>query len=221
MKSVKFIIRAMNNRKSNIQPLALAGICLGLFTFFFQQAKAHTEIATSNPKYPVTHTIANDLDSLQGQPAPSFEFANKENSLAKLLKKGPVVLLTLKKGCPCNLKAQPIFNTLAKKYQNKATFIGIMNSDQEAADQFTKITKANFLILSDPNQKTLRAYRAKRAGYVYLIAPDKKMQKVWAGYSQDMLAELNLKLAKLTKTPLTPFDPQYAPKEMTSGCSLE
>ena len=211
----------MENSVLKTKKLILGGCCLGICVLSYLKVSGVSDIATGNAKYPVTHALSKNAESIQGQKAPNFTLPGSKTSLFELLKKGPVVLLTIKKGCPCNLKAQPIFNNIANKYKNKATFIGVINSDQEAGNQFTKITKANFQIIPDPEYKILDAYKAKRAGYVYLIQSNGKIKKVWAGYSAGMLTELNLQLSKLVKTPLTPFDPQYAPKEMTSGCSLE
>ncbi len=201
--------------------LILSGFCLGICILSYLKVSGAPDIATGDAKYPVTHALSKNAESLQGERAPYFTYPGSQTSLSELLKKGPVVLLAIKKGCPCNLKAQPIFNHLSKKYKKSATFIGVINADEGAANQFTKMTKASFQVLPDPEYKILDAYKAKRAGYVYLIQKNQKIKKVWAGYSAGMLAELNLQLAELTKTPLTPFDPQYAPLEMTSGCTLE
>jgi peroxiredoxin len=216
------------SQKFTLTLLILSGYSLCLSGCTTQEANStpepELEIASSGPKYKVTPQMAQGAHSRTDTKAFDFEVPLTKNHklrLSKLVHKGPVVLIAIKDGCPCNLRAQPLFNKLSELHKQHTTFIGILNADQQTTKQYVQDTHARFPIVPDPDLRILSAYQAERSAYTLLVGRGLRIVKAWPGYSADMLKELNTTLSRLTHTPEPFFDPKYAPKEMTAGCSFK
>jgi hypothetical protein len=124
------------------------------------------------------------------------------------------MVVFIKNGCPCSIDAQPLFNRLARKYQGKVDFIGIIDKEGE---EFSNQFLVAFPVVEEPSKGLMKAYDARASVYTALIARNGHIVKMWPGYSADWLKEMNALMAKASATKETPFDPQNAPKEKASG----
>ena len=127
----------------------------------------------------------------------------------------PQFVLFIKRGCPCSIDAQVLFSRLALKFKDSVEFVGVIDKDaKEFATQF----RASFPVVEEPSLGLMRSFDARASVYSALVARNGHIVKLWPGYSAAWLQEMNALLAKAAATKETPFDPQYAPKEKTSGC---
>lgn len=130
----------------------------------------------------------------------------------------PQMVIFIKEGCPCSVDAEPLFNRLAKKFEGKVDFIGVIDGDEKVARQWVLDNNVRYPVVPDPDATIMKAYGAKQSVYCALVDSKGKIVKMYPGYWADMLKDANAKLSAMAKVPETPFDPQYAPKEPTSGC---
>lgn len=127
----------------------------------------------------------------------------------------PQMVLFIKKGCPCSIDAQPLFNRLAIKFRKGVQFVGVID---KGAKDFSTQSSVVFPIVEEPSKKLMKAWDARASVYCALVARNGHIVKMWPGYSASWLKEMNALLSKASGMKETPFDPQYAPLEKTSGC---
>ncbi len=180
------------------------------------------EIKTTD--HPVTPEMAKQSAADSDRPAPSFAMKGgdgKSFSLETMTKGRPLVLVFIKTDCPCSVTAQPFFNELWQAHKKYVTFIGVINKNLFVANRWQKENKVPFPILADPNESLIRKYRAEYSAYSALVTPDGHLEKLWPGFSKEMLHKMNRRLSELTgqETPTLTFPD--APDEMYSGCPFE
>lgn len=171
----------------------------------------------------MTNEMWQDAEKAAGQPAPVFEAKDANgatHSLATLTGGKPLALYFIKDGCPCSVDVEPLYQRMAAKFGDKVRFAGVINGDAEIAKAWLAKMETPYPVLLDPEIKVVKEYKADRSVYLLVIGPDGNIVRMWPGYSQTMLSELNATLAKMTGTEETPFDAAYAPQEPTSGCSF-
>ncbi|MCG9894812.1 MAG: hypothetical protein MH204_05000, partial [Fimbriimonadaceae bacterium] len=95
---------------------------------------------------------------------------------------------------------------------------GIINAGGRVSRAWGKSTRPKFILLEDPEQTVIRAFKAERGVYTTLVRPDGTIEKAWAGYSQEMLADLGTRIARLAGVPFVEQEFPDAPTELTSGC---
>ncbi|MFQ3587671.1 MAG: redoxin domain-containing protein [Fimbriimonadaceae bacterium] len=178
----------------------------------------------ADPKHPVTDKMLEVTGRMASVAAPLFEAQAADGRtvrLADLLGRGkPIVMISVLDGCPCNTDAQPLFNRLYDRYRHAAHFLNVIASPIEKAQIWAHEHDLQYPILADPDLKILRPYKSERSVYVTLIRPDGGIDKMWPGYSADMLIELDTKLAQITGLDVPRFDPLYAPTKLSSGCQI-
>lgn len=179
-----------------------------------------TNMATA-PRHPVTGEMRTDAAKRAGALAPAFELPDSEGAEVAskdLLKRGPMVVVMTKDGCPCSIESQPHFNKIHELYKDKASFVGIIDSDQVTAQLYKRSQSVPYPILHTTKADVFKAFRAKQSVYVYLVGKDGEVARVWPGYSATMLIDLNEQLALAAGVPAKPLTIKDAPSEMTSGC---
>jgi peroxiredoxin len=121
-----------------------------------------------------------------GVSAPPFRLAAARGGdvetvdLAEALAKGPVVLYFFPKSftAGCTVEAHMFSEHVAEYAKLGATLIGVSGDDIETQKRFsTEVCRSAFLVASDPELKTAKAYDAFLAGSYanrtsYVIAPD-------------------------------------------------
>lgn len=177
----------------------------------------------TGPKHPVTPEMQAGVDQMMAQRAPTFALKDpkgKEWDLAKKTKDKPAFVYFVLDGCPCSIDAEPLFHKLYERFKGKIEFAGAMPNAAEAAERWKVDMKTPYDVLLDPEAKVALSYGAERSVYCALVAPGGNIDKMWAGYSESMLQDVNERMAKLLKEEVKTFDAAYAPKELSSGCSL-
>jgi peroxiredoxin len=131
----------------------------------------------------------------------------------------PQFLLFIKDGCPCSIDAQPLFNRLARQFDGKVQFLGVIDGDADKAKVYAEHYNCAFPVLADKNLAIAREFEAKGGLYSVLVARNGHIVKMWPGYSAEMLGEMNHLVAQEGEVKEVAFDPQYAPTVKTAGCA--
>lgn len=174
-----------------------------------------------DPVHPVTQAMVKLTAAAARKPAPDFDLqdaSGKNWNFASLSQGKPVYLYFILDGCPCSTSAEPLFHDLYKKYQGKIAFAGVIWDSPKAAAQWAKGHETPYPVLADPKLKAIHAFKATNSVFSLLIMPDRTIEKMWPGYSQDLLRDISSNLARAADVPDTPFDPRYAPLKKSSGC---
>ena len=116
------------------------------------------------------------------------------------------------------MAARPFFNLLFDAYGKHARFFGVFDGSVSKTKKWAMQNQAAFPLLSDPDLRTVHEYKAENSAYVVLIAKGGTIEKLWPGYSVEMLADASARLARLTEGIAKPIDVSAAPTEITTGC---
>lgn len=173
------------------------------------------------PRHPVTQAMWDKAMKQGGADAYDFRLSTSESEQLRLfdqLEKTPVVLIATKDGCPCSIESQPFFNQLYNLYQDKAAFIDLIDAAIPVAQLYKRSQDVEYPVVCSTIKEPFLAYRFKQSVTVALIGQNRKIKKVWPGYSAAMLEELSQAIADEAKVPKREAKFADAPKEMTSGC---
>jgi len=173
------------------------------------------------PRHPVTDEMRRDSTGLVGREAPRFvlpDQKSQEVSLDKMLAESEIFLVATKDGCPCSIESQPFFNAIAEAYADGVQFVGLLDAARPVSTLYAGSMSLPYSLAADPEKEAIKAIGAPQSAYVFHIGQDGVIKKVWPGYSQAMLAELNEAAAKAAGAEPKPLDFDGAPDEMTSGC---
>lgn len=232
----------LRNRKKGkrFYAQALGGgliVASAMAVFFGTQLLGHHEL---HPEKGIRHEGAADLLELrpqddhpvqrrawlkakdrEGTRTEDLVLTNSEDrpqSLRRLQAGRPMVLVFIERSCPCCLGAKPFFDRLAKAYGDRIVVCGVINAPPPGARVWRKATGAAWPILSSPDLKAMEAHGAEAGGHVVLLSSRGAIDSSYPGVSQQMLSELNQRLASLTASPLAPISFADAPRRLTSGC---
>ncbi|MBS1706782.1 MAG: redoxin family protein [Armatimonadetes bacterium] len=134
------------------------------------------------------------------------------------LTKAPTVVLFLKEGCPHNPKAVEAFNKLRSGMNGKVSFYAVTNATAANAKKMAGEFKAAFPILSDTSKAVVKGFGATRTGdFALLCSDDKRVAKLWNGYSQQSFKELLTALPE-HHGPKISMDLSKFPTAKQSGC---
>ncbi len=132
----------------------------------------------------------------------------------------PTVLIFIKDGCPCSESAEPFFHRLHAAYGECAAFLGVIDGDRAAARSWADRHGSPYPVLADPDLRIIGPCGVERSAYVAVVARGGAIERLWPGYSEGMLAELDAMLARHTGLDGPPIDAAGAPQELASGCSF-
>ncbi len=133
----------------------------------------------------------------------------------------PQFVYFIKRDCPCSVDSQPLYAKLQKRYGKQVEFVGVSDAFPSEAKKWALQMDMQYPIISDPEIDVMKAYSVEHSVYAMLVSKAGKIVRMWPGYSADMLIEVSNLIAKELGQKPEPFDPQYAPKEMLSGCKFE
>lgn len=176
------------------------------------------------PRHPVTPEMWEDAKLRTDTPAPNFEVTDttgKTHTLASLTGEKPLLLYFILDGCPCSIDSEPLFQRLYLHHEGRANFLGVTNGSEEIAKMWVKDWISPYPVAANPSLDVMNTYKVERSVYCLLIDKDGEIVKMWPGYSAEMMVEASKLISDLTGEKTAPFDPLYAPKEMTSGCSFK
>lgn len=175
------------------------------------------------PRHPVTDPMWRKARAVAGKAAPNFTLADHEGKQVTLMeecKKGPVVVVFTKDGCPCSIESQPFFNQLSTDFAGKATFLGVIDGPKHIASKYHDDFKVPYRMLLAEDGAVFKSFDAQQSVYTTLVGADGMVVKQWPGYNKSMLVELNELLATATKISAPKLDVTMAPDKMNSGCAF-
>lgn len=218
-------------KRIGIAFFTFAFLCLGLF-YAWARLEAESDesvagnqvIVTGTQKHRVTPAMLESSKQMATQSAPVFQTEatdGKRYHLDTLTKEGPILLIFIKEGCPCSESAQPFFNRFYDAYGTHLKFLGVYDGQVPQAKTWAKNNQVSFPILADPDFKIIQAYKAESSAYVALVAQGGTIEKLWPGYSSEMLGDLSLRLARHAGIEPKPIDIKDSPEEMLTGCPFE
>ncbi|APW62843.1 peroxiredoxin family protein [Paludisphaera borealis] len=179
-------------------------------------------VIESEKQHLVTSEMLAATEKVARTTAPAFRAEatdGKTYDLAELTRKGPVVLAFIKEGCPCSIESQPYFNRLFEAYGAKVPFFGVIDGPVNRAGKWGRVNHAAFPILSDVDLTIIHDYKAESSAYLALVSQGGTIEKLWPGYSVEMLNEVSARLAKFAGMDVQPIDTTGAPQgEMLTGC---
>jgi peroxiredoxin len=130
----------------------------------------------------------------------------------------PVVVVFIKKGCPCNVEFEPFFHRLYQAYRASVHFVGVIDAGVETARQYAEDNHVPYLVLADSERALISRLRAENGAYVALVTPAEVLDTLWPGYSAEMMCELSRRIAKLAGVEEEPVDTTGLPSALTTGC---
>jgi peroxiredoxin len=130
----------------------------------------------------------------------------------------PLVLVFIKRGCPCSVEFEPFLQRLVQQYRDTADFAGVIDTDVESARAYAAANKVPYRILADPDRAIIEGFEAKHGGYVALLGVDGQLDVLWPGYSAEMMRALGRRIAALGAASERPIDVSDMPKALTTGC---
>lgn len=153
---------------------------------------------------------------------PHFSIAatNGKTYTDKKLTAKPTVVVFLSAGCPHNPKAMNDLNRLAGQLGSQVQFVGVTNLGLASAKTYAKTLGAKFPILADVRKSVITGFGAQHSLDIAIVcAKDKRVAKVWDGYSQATLKELVDSLPE-HGGPKLKLDLSAYPVHKHSGCGF-
>lgn len=203
--------------------LALAFGGLLLLTAAKQPHVEQTDIEFSEPRHPVTPEMTKLTDAEAKTVAPGVtvkDVMGKEVALASPAAERPQFIYFVKDGCPCSFDAEPLFHDLSKQFKGDIDFVSVTDATPEKAKRWYTQMLVPYPVVSDPKQDLINTYKATNSVFSMLVDKSGHIDKMWPGYSVDILKEMNSRMAKLAAVPEKPFDTKYAPEKKASGCAF-
>ena len=133
----------------------------------------------------------------------------------------PLVLVFIRRNCPCSAQFEPFFHRLAARYGDVVEFAGVIDADAGFAEDYATANKTPYRVLADPDRAIIDRFEAKNGGYVALLRPEGVVDTLWPGYSAEMMSELGRRIAALAAVTERSIDVAGMPGAMTTGCPYE
>jgi hypothetical protein len=130
----------------------------------------------------------------------------------------PLVLVFIKRGCPCSVEFEPFFHRLEEQYRDAADFVGVIDADLGSARAYAVANKIPYRVLADPDHAIITRCEAKNGGYVALLGVNSQLDTLWPGCSAEMMLALGRRIAALRALAERPLDVSDMPKVLTTGC---
>ena len=99
---------------------------------------------------------------------------------------------------PAARRPKHFFNVLFYSFGKHAHFFGVFDGSVSKAKKWATQYQAQFPLVSDPDLRIVHEYKAENSAYVAVIAKGGTIEKLWPGYSVEMLADMAAHLARLT-----------------------
>jgi peroxiredoxin len=130
----------------------------------------------------------------------------------------PLVLLFIKRDCPCSVEFEPFFHRLEQRYRDIADFVGVIDADANQARAYAEANQVPYRVLADPERTIITRFEARNGGYVALLKSGGEVDTLWPGCSVEMMRELGRHIAVLGAVTERPVDVSGMPQVLTTGC---
>jgi hypothetical protein len=130
----------------------------------------------------------------------------------------PLVLVFVKRGCPCSVEFEPFFHRLEQQYRDIAEFVGVIDANADSARAYAVANKVPYRVLADPDRAIIARFEARNGGYVALLGGNGELDTLWPGCSAEMMRALGRRIAALRALAERPLDFSDMPKVLTTGC---
>jgi peroxiredoxin len=200
--------------------LACAG---GLLAVAFRAKSARPQQELYEPKHLVTADMMVKTTAMKARDAKTFSVKGVDGRAVLIAGAGlkrPQFVYFIHTDCPCSYAAEPLFHDLANRYKGQIDVVSVTNGTPDVAKKWIAEMDVDYPVVSDPKAEIMKAYGAVSSAYSALVGTDGKIDKMWPGFSRDMLLDINHEMARLTQQPELPFDTQYAPLKPATGCSF-
>lgn len=175
----------------------------------------------------VRHVITTQMERIASgmlkNPAPAFDVPDMNGgkiSLDSLINDRPLLIYFVKDGCPCSIDLDPILQKMYKKYDGRVNFAAVIDKDAATAVKWAHDNGTPYPIIPDPSLKIIKGFHVIASAFSALVNKKGEVVKMWPGYNQDLLKDMNEHIAKELGEKPTPFDTMYAPKEKAAGCAF-
>ena len=180
--------------------------------------------ASEKTKHRVTPQMWERSAAWTKAPAPEISAQADDGtvySLADMTNGKPAVVIFIKDKCPCSAAADPYFTQLHLAYKDQVNFFGVIDGGAETAKGWKDLHKTPYPILLDPDLIMVKDYQVSNSAYVALINSNGQIERLWPGYSESMLKEMNRQIASLGGVAAPDLRFTDAPEEPFSGCPFD
>jgi hypothetical protein len=175
-------------------------------------------------KHYVTPTQLVESGALAGRMVRSFSAVARDGTVftwSGTSGARPLVLVFIRRDCPCNVEFEPFFHRLAGRYRDVVEFAGVIDAGADAAFAYATANKTPYRVLADPDRTIIDRFEAKNGGYVALLRPDGAIDTLWPGCSAEMMRALSRRIAELGAVTERSIDVAGMPGALTTGCPFE
>jgi hypothetical protein len=184
-------------------------------------SSSHSPRLSSSEKHYVTpqQLVASGAMSSQSLgPITALGHDGRRRGWKELAAGHPVVLVFIKKGCPCNVEFEPFFHRLYQAYRGSVRFVGVIDGGAETARRYAEANRVPYLVLADPERSLISRCRAENGAYVALVTPAGILDTLWPGCSAQMMRELSRRIAHLAGAEEQRVETAGLPSVLTTGC---
>jgi len=133
----------------------------------------------------------------------------------------PTIAIFILPGCPCSEAYDPYTHELFRAYGANAQIVGVVEGNTAELQKWRDQHHTPYPLVEDPDHALARSFGAKRSAYTALVIDGQTVERLWPGYSAQMLQEVGSWIAKSAKVPEVSINVTDAPSTLTSGCILD
>jgi peroxiredoxin len=133
----------------------------------------------------------------------------------------PLVLVFIKKGCPCSVRFEGHLQQVERLYRGAVRFAGVIDASAEEAQRYATQLQVSHPILADPQRRIIRHFQVMNGGYAVLLTPDREIAGFWPGWCADTFRDLGKRISELAGRKECPLDVSGMPGALTTGCPFE
>ena len=144
----------------------------------------------------------------------------------------PLLLVFIKKGCPCSVELEPFFHRLERSYADVVCVAGVIDADVRSARHYAEANATPYPILADPERQIIQRFRAENGAYVALLVPHGALLEVvvtgtpdgsvvdslWPGVSAELFTQMGQRIAAVARVTERPLDVSGLPSAPITGC---
>jgi hypothetical protein len=175
-------------------------------------------------KHYVTPTQLVESGAQAGRKVRSFSAVARDGTVftwPRTSETRPLVLVFIRRDCPCNVEFEPFFHRLAGRYRDVVEFAGVIDAGADAAFAYATANNTPYRVLADPDRAIIDQCEAKNGGYVALLRPDGVLDTLWPGCSAAMMRALGRRIAELGAVTERSINVAGMPGALTTGCPFE